>query len=88
MKERMVSSAKEAAESMKKSGIKALDKVVSAAGIRKGLEEMHRELAGSAQEVKKSIEKVETVRKGKVRRAKLYYLRGRVGKRAKIKEKL
>jgi hypothetical protein len=61
MKERMVSSAKEAAESMKKSGIKALDKVVSAAGIRKGLEEMHRELAGSAQEVKKSIEKVETV---------------------------
>ena len=35
-----------------------------------------------------SIEKVETVRHGKVRRAKLYYLRGRVGKAAKIKEKL
>ena len=34
------------------------------------------------------IEKVETVRKGKVRRAKLYYLRGRVGKGAKVKEKL
>ena len=34
------------------------------------------------------IEKVETVRKGQVRRAKLYYLRDRVGKRAKIKEKL
>lgn len=34
------------------------------------------------------IEKVETVRRGKVRRAKLYYLRDRVGKRAKIKEKL
>lgn len=34
------------------------------------------------------IEKVETVRKGKVRRAKLYYLRDRVGKAAKVKEKL
>ena len=34
------------------------------------------------------IEKIETVRSGKVRRAKLYYLRGRVGKSAKIKEKL
>lgn len=35
-----------------------------------------------------SIEKVETVRRGKVRRAKLYYLRGRVGKSAKVKELL
>ena len=35
-----------------------------------------------------SIEKIEIVRSGKVRRAKLYYLRGRVGKGAKIKEKL
>ena len=35
-----------------------------------------------------TIEKIETVRKGKVRRAKLYYLRDRVGKSAKIKEKL
>ena len=34
------------------------------------------------------IEKVETIRKGKVRRAKLYYLRGRVGKAAKVKENL
>ena len=34
------------------------------------------------------IEKVETVRKGKVRRAKLYYLRDRVGTAAKVKEKL
>lgn len=33
-----------------------------------------------------SIEKVEVVRHGKVRRAKLYYLRDRVGKRAKVKE--
>lgn len=35
-----------------------------------------------------SIEKVEVVRHGKVRRAKLYYLRGRVGKAAKVKEAL
>ena len=35
-----------------------------------------------------SIEKVETVRHGKVRRAKLYYLRNRVGKAAKVKEAL
>ena len=35
-----------------------------------------------------SIDHVEVVRSGKVRRAKLYYLRGRVGKSAKIKEKL
>lgn len=32
------------------------------------------------------IEKIEVVRRGKVRRAKLYYLRDRVGKAAKIKE--
>ncbi|MBR4098811.1 MAG: 50S ribosomal protein L19 [Clostridium sp.] len=35
-----------------------------------------------------SIEKIETVHHGKVRRAKLYYLRGRVGKAAKVKEAL
>jgi large subunit ribosomal protein L19 len=35
-----------------------------------------------------SIETVEVVRGGTVRRAKLYYLRGRVGKSAKVKEKL
>ncbi len=34
------------------------------------------------------VEKVEVVRKGRVRRAKLYYLRGKVGKAARIKEKL
>ena len=33
-----------------------------------------------------TIEKVEVVRHGKVRRAKLNYLRGRVGKSAKVKE--
>lgn len=35
-----------------------------------------------------SIDTIQVVRRGVVRRAKLYYLRGRVGKRAKIKEKL
>ncbi|HOJ11078.1 MAG TPA: 50S ribosomal protein L19 [Clostridiales bacterium] len=34
------------------------------------------------------ISKIEVVRKGKVRRAKLYYLRDRVGKAAKVKQKL
>ena len=32
------------------------------------------------------VEKIEVVRRGKVRRAKLYYLRDRVGKKAKVKE--
>ncbi len=31
------------------------------------------------------VEKVEVVRAGKVRRAKLYYIRGKIGKKAKIK---
>ena len=35
-----------------------------------------------------NIVDVQTVRRGKVRRAKLYYLRDRVGKAAKVKEKL
>ena len=34
------------------------------------------------------IESIKVKRKGKVRRAKLYYLRGRTGKSARIKEKL
>ncbi len=34
------------------------------------------------------IEKIDIMRKGKVRRAKLYYLRKRVGKAAKVREKL
>ncbi len=35
-----------------------------------------------------SIDRIEVVRHGKVRRAKLYYLRGRVGKAAKVAERL
>lgn len=35
-----------------------------------------------------TIVSVETIRRGKVRRAKLYYLRDRVGKRAKVKERV
>ncbi|MDR3278195.1 MAG: 50S ribosomal protein L19 [Oscillospiraceae bacterium] len=35
-----------------------------------------------------TIVSVETVRRGKVRRAKLYYLRERVGKKAKVKERI
>jgi large subunit ribosomal protein L19 len=34
-----------------------------------------------------SIDKIEVLKKGSVRRAKLYYLRGKKGKAAKIKEK-
>lgn len=35
-----------------------------------------------------TIEKIEVTRLGKVRRAKLFYLRDRVGKSAKVKEKM
>ncbi len=35
-----------------------------------------------------NVEKIEVVRHGKVRRAKLFYLRDRVGKAAKVKEKI
>lgn len=35
-----------------------------------------------------SVKDVKVVRRGKVRRAKLYYLRDRIGKAAKVKEKI
>lgn len=35
-----------------------------------------------------NVAKVEVVRNGKIRRAKLYYLRDRVGKAAKLKEQI
>ena len=34
------------------------------------------------------IQKIEVTRRGKVRRAKLYYLRDRVGKASKVKENI
>lgn len=35
-----------------------------------------------------NIDKIEVIRRGKVRRARLFYLRGRQGKAARIKEKM
>ena len=35
-----------------------------------------------------TIVSVDTVRRGRVRRAKLYYLRGKVGKKARVREKI
>ena len=35
-----------------------------------------------------TVVKVETIRRGRVRRCKLYYLRSRVGKAAKVKERI
>lgn len=35
-----------------------------------------------------AVEDVKVIRRGKVRRAKLYYLRDRVGKKAKVKERI
>jgi len=35
-----------------------------------------------------SIVSIETIRRGKVRRAKLYYVRDRIGKSAKVKERI
>ena len=35
-----------------------------------------------------NIDKIELIRQGKVRRARLFYLRGRQGKAARIKEKI
>ncbi len=35
-----------------------------------------------------SIDKIEVIRSGKVRRARIYYLRGRQGKAARIKERM
>ena len=35
-----------------------------------------------------NVDKVEIVRVGKIRRAKLFYLRDRVGKSAKVKERI
>ncbi len=63
MKERIVTGAKEAVEAAKQSGIKALDKAVSVIGIKRGLEAMQESLSYSISDIKRSIEKVETMGK-------------------------
>jgi large subunit ribosomal protein L19 len=35
-----------------------------------------------------NVDKIEVIRRGKVRRAKLFYLRDRVGKKARVKERI
>lgn len=35
-----------------------------------------------------SVDKIEVIRKGKVRRSRIYYLRGKMGKAARIKERV
>ncbi len=52
------------------------------------VKEGNRERTQAFEGTSPSIVSVTTVRKGKVRRAKLYYLRDRVGKAAKVKERL
>ena len=39
-------------------------------------------------ELQQNIEKIDVIRKGKVRRARLFYMRKRKGKQAKIKQKI
>lgn len=61
MKGRIVEGAKEAVAEVKQTGIKALDKVVSIIGIKKGLETMQKNLSTSMADIKNTIEKVEAV---------------------------
>lgn len=61
MKGRIVEGAREAVEDFKRTGVKALDRAVSALGIKKALESMQRGIGESIADVKKSIEKVENL---------------------------
>ena len=61
MKERIVEGAKEAVEGFKRTGVKALDHAVSALGIKKALESIQKGIGESIADVKKSIEKVESL---------------------------
>lgn len=61
MKGRIVEGAREAVEDFKHTGVKALDRAVSALGIKKALESMQRGIGESIADVKKSIEKVENL---------------------------
>ena len=63
MKDHIVEGAREALAGVKQAGVKALDKAVSAMGIKKGLEAMRESLSCSISDVKASIEKVEAMGK-------------------------
>ena len=52
------------------------------------LREIERVLNVTGRMVSGSVESIEVIRRGKVRRAKLYYLRDRVGKATRVKEKI
>lgn len=59
IKDRIVAGAKEAAAGFKRMGVSALDKAVSALGIKKALEAVQKDLGSSAADIKKCIEKIE-----------------------------
>lgn len=61
MKGRIVESAREAVEDFKRTGVKALDRAVSALGIKKALESMQRNIGESIEDVRKTIEKMENL---------------------------
>jgi len=63
IKQRIIEGAREAVAGVKQAGIKALDKAVSAIGIKKGLKAMQESLSCSISDVKGSIEKVEAMGK-------------------------
>ena len=61
MKKRIIEGAKKAVAGFKRVGVKALDKVVSALGIKKALEQTHKDLTESISDIKQSIGKIETI---------------------------
>lgn len=61
MKERIIEGAKGAVAGVKQTSIKALDKAVTAAGIKKMLEAVQQNLSASITDIRRSIEKVESV---------------------------
>ncbi len=61
MKKRIIEGAKKAVAGFKRAGVKALDKVVSALGIKKALEQTHKDLTESISDIKQSIGKIETI---------------------------
>jgi large subunit ribosomal protein L19 len=65
----------------------AVQNVFPALSLRQVADLFGCEKCGGANEVI-DVEKVDVIRVGKVRRAKLYYLRDRVGKASKVKEQM